>query len=399
MDSSKTASRKGLIGTYAFLFTSSALNMTSGILAYIMLTYPEVSQTNVAMLLTIPAIVGTFVAFISGTMVNRFGVKKVTLFAHITQFLSGMIFLFFGNRSHILVLYAASALYGFSLGGATVIQAQLFKEVIPDESERGKYLGFGSSVKSIGGVAMSTAGGMIAAVNNGAHWERAYLLYLFMILMIVLEFICLPDNKESIVETKKRKKGVRLPLKVWLISVHYLFYFLFLYVFSLNISEYVITTHALGTSAEAGLCLSALTVGGIISGMVYGTYSRILKKWTMPVLLAVSCAGLAMVVFIPDIIVLYIASVLLGVAMMGTGPYVTIELARITDADSYTNAMSVYSGFMNGGMMFAVYILAFLASLFFHDANSVDGKFMIAFVGNILVFLTSIPLFAAGKTE
>ncbi len=399
MNQNERVNIKGLIGTYAFLLTSSALNMTSGILAYIMITYSDQPPTSVAMLMTIPAIVGTFFAFISGSLVNRYGVKKLTLFAHITQFLSGMMFLFFGNKTHLFVLYAASAIYGFSLGGATVIQAQLFKENVPDESQRGQYLAYGSSIKSLGGVAMSTLGGMIAAVNNGAHWERAYLLYLFMILCIVLEVFCLKDQKsegEAAVK-KKEKSTARLPIKVWLISIHYLFYFLFLYVFSLNISEYVITTHSLGTSAEAGLCLSALTVGGIISGVFYGPMQRILKGWMMPVLLAVSASGIAMIVFLPNIILLYIASTIIGFAMMGTGPYVTIEMSRLVKGDAYTKAMSVYSGFMNGGMMFAVYILAFLAMFFFHDANSVDGKFVIAFVGNLIVFLTSIPLYVVKK--
>ena len=185
--------------------------------------------------------------------------------------------------------------------------------------------------------------------------------------------------------------------RIRLLVVH-LFFFLFLYAFSLNISEYVITTHQLGTSAQSGFCLSIMTVGGIFSGLFYGWYEGLLKKWTVPVLMVIVCAGLALIVFVPNLIALYIASFLLGISMMGTAPYVIVEIGRYTGPKTYTRAMSIYSGFMNAGMMVAVYIFAFLAKLFFNDAGSVMGKFLIAFIGAIGVLITSVQLYA-GKDK
>jgi len=393
--------KKGLIGTYAFATTAAALNMTSGILAYIMITYSEVSSTNVALIMTIPAIVGTFLAFISGSLINKLGVKKVALFVHAMEFVSGMIYLNFGNKTSIYILYIAAALYGFMLGGQTVILAQLYKEMVPNEAKRGGFIGIGSAVNSTGSVIFASLGGAIASIGDGAHWERAFYLYFWILICIVAEIICLPkkektENSQSEKEEKEKTKQ-HIPAKVWFISVHYLFFFLFLYAFSLNVSEYVITTHSLGSSTQAGFCLSVCTMGGILSGLTYGKYSLVLKNWTMTVLLSLSCIGLGLCVFVPDIKALYLAAFMMGVSMLGCAPYITVEMSRITTSESYTKAMSVFAGFMNGGMMFAVYILAFLATLFFGDGNSVDGKFMIAFVGSIVVCLTSIPIYAMPK--
>lgn len=394
---------KGLIGTFTFATSASALNMTSGILAYIMLTYSEVSPTNVAMLLTIPAIVGTFYAFTSGTLINKFGIKKVTLFTQFTAFISGMIYLFLGNKTHIAVLYCAAGLFGFMLGGQAVVLGQLFKECIPDDNKRGTFLGFGNSVVSLGGVIFATLGGIIASANNGAHWEKAYLLYFWMVVCLIVEFLTLPKKKDDeIIQTEASKddKKSAIPFKVWLISIHYFLFFLALYAFSLNVSEYVITTHQLGTSAQSGLAISFLTVGGIVSGLTFGVYSKILSTKTMPILLFICTIGLALVVFVPNIYVLYVAAALMGFAMMGCNPYVLMELSRITsDEKSYAKAMSIYAGFMNAGMMFAVYILAFLARIFFGDANSVMGKLIIAFVGVLLVTVLSIPLYMIRKSN
>ncbi|MBQ0066458.1 MAG: MFS transporter [Firmicutes bacterium] len=388
--------KKGLIGTFAFATTASATNMTSGILAYIMLTYSEVSPTNVSMVLTIPAIVGTFFAFVSGNLINKFGIKKVTLFTQATAFLSGMIYLLLGNKTSIVILYLAANLFGFMLGGQAVIMGQLFKECIPNDDTRASFLGYGNSVVSLGGVIMATLGGIIAAANNGAHWERAYLLYFWMVICLLIEWITLPnktDNaKEEIVQSQEKTTS-SIPIKVWFISLHYFFFFLFLYAFSLNVSEYVITTHQLGTSAQSGLAISFLTVGGIISGLTFGFYSKILKKKTMVILLTICALGLGFVVFVPNIYVLYVAATMMGMAMMGANPYVVMELSRITDAASYPKAMSIYAGFMNAGMMFAVYILAFLSRMLFGSADSVMGKMTIAFIGTCLVAITAIPLY------
>ena len=387
---------KGLVGTFAFASTASFANVTSGILAYIMLTYSEVSATNVTMILTIPAIIGTFFAFISGSLINKIGIKKVAIFVQSCAFASGMIYLFFGNKTSIAVLYVAAAFYGFMTGGSAVTLSQLFKQCVPDDSKRGTFLGYGNSLSSLGGVIASTVGGVIAALNNGAHWERAYLLFFWMLFCLILEIIFLPDPKNVQVEKKaKDKNSGKVPFKVWLISIHYLLFFLFLYAFSLNISAYVITEHQLGTSAQSGLALSCLTVGGIISGLTFGTYSKLLKKKTITFLQAICSIGLGLIIFIPNIYVLYVASALLGFSMMGCNPYVVMELSRITDEPGFAKSMSIYAGFMNGGMMVAVYILAALSTLFFGSADNVDGKFMIAFVGLILVTILSIPLYGS----
>ena len=57
---------------------------------------------------------------------------------------------------------------------------------------------------------------------------------------------------------------------VWIIAIHYLFWFMFMYVYGLNVSEYVITLYQLGTSAESGIAASLVTVGGVVAGMLFG---------------------------------------------------------------------------------------------------------------------------------
>ena len=66
-----------------------------------------------------------------------------------------------------------------------------------------------------------------------------------------------------------------MPIIVWIIAIHYLFWFMFMYVYGLNVSEYVITRYQLGTSAESGIAASLVTVGGVIVGALVCTITAI----------------------------------------------------------------------------------------------------------------------------
>ena len=91
-----------------------------------------------------------------------------------------------------------------------------------------------------------------------------------------------------------------MPALVWLISFHYLFYFMFLYAFGSNISEYIINVYKLGTSVEAGIATSAVTAGGVVAGAIFGAYSKVLKKWTVPVMVGFAAVGLALCLFLTN---------------------------------------------------------------------------------------------------
>lgn len=246
--------RKGVVGTFAFCLTATALNLTSAILAYIIATYAETDPSLVTSLLTIPSVVGTVFGFLSGGLVRRFGIRRFTLFVQTMQLISGIIFLLFGNKTSIWVLWGASACYGFTIGSQQLIPAELLRQTVPNEQKRGTLLGYGTSVMSLGGVFFATVGGTIAAADNGAHWERAYILYLLVLICLAVEFVTLPKTKPAPgsaghSEGKEKPQGRRpLPVKVWLVAIHYCFFFLFLYAFSLNISDYIVNVHHLGTS-------------------------------------------------------------------------------------------------------------------------------------------------------
>ena len=385
--------KKNLIGIFAFCISGMASNMTMGIIAYIMQSYNTVSPTTVANLLTMPALVGTIYAFCVGALHKKIPAKFLILLAQGALFLYGMIFLFLGGKAPIGVLLAAAGLVGIGQGSYNTLLAILLAEAVPDANRRGGMMGICMAVMNVGGVLFTTLGGMLA-VNN---WNNAYYLYFIILIGMALQLMFLPLGKAVEAPTgsaETKKSGGKLPAKVWVISIHYFVFFLALYVFGLNVSEYVITTYKLGTGAEAGVAASMVTVGGVVAGMFFGAYSKALKQFTVPVLMGLTVIGLVVPIFITSsIFAIYLCGLLLGFAMMGANPYIMGMLGQIVPPEQYSKALSVFSGFMNGGMVVAVTVIAFITKLICGDASHVPTKFIVGAIGAAICFITSFPIY------
>ena len=386
--------KKQMVGIFAFCVFTMATNVTMGILAYIMQSYADVPPTTVSQILTTPALVGTAYAFCVGVLHKKIPAKYLAIFAQVCLFIYGMIFLFLGGTAPIGVLLVAAGLAGIGQGSNNTLVAILLSEACPDESKRGGILGICMSVMNIGGVVITTLGGMLA-VNR---WNNAYYLFFALLIMLAMQMIFLPKGAfvgapQVEAKTEKKEKS-KLPVKVWVISVHYFLFFLALYVFGTNVSEYIITTYQLGTSAEAGVATSMVTVGGIVAGALFGAYSKVLKKATVPVLMGCAVVGLIVpIVCTTSVIAIFLCGLLLGFAMMGANPYIMGYLGQITTPDQYSNALSVFSGFMNGGMCVAISVLAFLTKLVCGDGGHVPTKFIVGAVLSVVCFVTSFPIY------
>ena len=391
----KKTNTKALTGIFAFCLGSMPVNMTLGLIAYIMQSYSTVSTTTVAMIMTMPSLVAMIYAFFVGSLNTKISAKNLLIFGQICLVIYAAIFCFLGGKAPIYVLLVGAALAGFGQGSNNTLLGVLLLDAVPDDQKRKNILGIAISAMSLGGVFFTTVGGFLA-VN---HWQHAYYLWFIIVLFIVLEFVCLPNrkpegSKQPAADTQASEPAGKLPVMVWIIAIHYLFWFMFMYVYGLNVSEYVITLYQLGTSAESGIAASLVTVGGVVAGMLFGTYSKFLKKWTVPFAMGLTAIGLYLpLVMTTNILGIYICGLCGGFSISAANPYIISHLAEIVPANLYSKAMSIYSGFMNVGMFIAIYVIAFLTKLVCGDAGDVHYKFVVGCAGALICTILSIPIY------
>ena len=392
--------KRVLAAVAVFGLAAMSTNVTMGLLASIMQTYSDVSPVTVQSVLVGPALVGMIYAFFFGKLNKKFTVKKLLIFAQCALLLYGIIF-HMGGKVSIYALIVASGLAGFNMGSMNTVLGILMAGAVQDDKRRGSILGIMSALMNVGGVILTTLGGIIAARST---WQNAYWMFAYYILAIALEMILLPNvepegkaapDQAGGAQAQEDKGGMG---KVWMLSIHYFFFFLWLYVFGTNCSEFIVNTYKIGDAAAAGVAASCVTVGGIFAGLLYGFYSKILGKFTVPVLMGLSVVGLAIPVFVHNSVIgIYAAGILCGFAMMGANPYIMQYLLKIAPGPKYGSAMSIFAGFMNAGMVVAIYVIAFLTGLFFGDGAYVPGKFIVATVGDLIVFITSFFIYSFGK--
>lgn len=393
-----------MAGIFAFCAGAMAANMTMGLLGNIMMTYAQVSPTVVQTLLVTPALIGTIYGFLVGPLNKRVPSKYLILLCQAAMLLYGIIFFTVGGKN-IYILIAAAGLAGINQGAMNTMIGLQLAAAISDDTRRGTMFGITSGVMNLVGVGIQNIGGIVAARTGS--WQNAYLVWIPIYAVgILVTLFCLPNTApegRSKAASEGAEQGgaqgeTRSMVPAFVIALHYFFFFLFLYVFGTNVSAYIQNVYHLGDAASAALGASMVTIGGIFAGFLYGGYYRILKKWTVPVLMGLCVAALALPIFITtSLAAIYVCGFVLGFAMMGCNPYILNYLHEVYPNTQYGSAMAVFAGFMNFGMVVAIYVINFLTSLFFGDANLMNGKFTIAAVGQLLVFLVSIPIYAAKK--
>ena len=110
--------------------------------------------------------------------------------------------------------------------------------------------------------------------------------------------------------------------------------------------------------------------------------------------MGIAAVGLLVPIFVTtSIVAIFACGLLLGISMMGCNPYIMGYMAQITTPDQYSNALSIFSGFMNGGMCVAISVLAFLTKLLCGDGAHVPTKFIVGAGLAIICFVTSFPIY------
>jgi len=395
---------KHLVGIFAFCAGAMAANMTMGLLGNIMQTYADVSPTVVQTLLVTPALVGTIYGFLAGALNKAIPSKYLIIICEAAMLLYGLVFFLVGGKN-ITILIVAAGLAGINQGAMNTMVGLQLAAAISDDAKRGSMFGITSGFMNLVGVGIQNLGGIITASTGS--WQNAYLLWIpIYALEIIITFICLPNvapegkNAPQAGPAAADSGDTRSMTPAFIIAIHYFFFFLFLYVFGTNVSAYIQNAYKLGDAAAAALGASMVTIGGIFAGFLYGAYFKVLGKWTVPFLMGLCVIALALPIFVTtSLAAIYVCGFVLGFAMMGCNPYILNHLHEVYPNAQYGQAMAIFAGFMNFGMVVAIYVINFLTQLFFGDANSMNGKFTVAAVGQAIVFLTSIFVYGMAKSH
>lgn len=404
---------------YIYATSNVVYMITQNVRAYIEMEYPNVSPVAAAQLISFPTLFGLFTSLLIGFVALK--VSKVVLLTIIrTCMLAFSILMIVGGVMHapFWVYYVGTVLCGISLGGFGPLMNSIIGEIF-EESERASRISMYNVFVNLGGVVMLQLSGRIAAGNDGHNWPFAYLLGLWCVIAITVFLIMIKkggysDGKEARAarEARRRELGLTdenettqvrfkdLPKKVVqfiaMIAILHCVFYIGINGYYLNLSNYIITEHELGTSAQAGNCTSLTRVCLIIIQFTYPIWIKLFKDWMIPIGYAIVGVGLLAAYFIDtSMFGIYCAAACAGVATGLVHASVFAKALNFVPQAFRSISSSIAWGIANAGPFFATYVYALVNAVI---APGMGAQLIaaaviagITVVASIIIFVIKFP--------
>ncbi len=305
-----------LLGILAVFTLAQTANMINPAMNSLIEYYGQVPRSTVLMLSTATSLAVIPCSLIAGALAGRkIGYKTLSILATIL-ILAGGLLPCIAMPSFAIVMFTR-LLVGAGVGISSPIANALVMRLVPKEKQA-LWQGVGTAVMNVAGMLYTNLVGVLCVTDVKLIWLVHGLLVLPLVLMIF--FLKEPERtSEPVHKTEETGAKSPLPFSAILTCVGFGLLFLMMYPFLLNISS-VIVEEGLGTSAQAGVVLSAYSIGGMAAGFVFGGADRLLGKFLMPVSLLMQALGMALCSFGGQLWVLFLGAVLIGVAIHWVWP-------------------------------------------------------------------------------
>ena len=382
--------------------------MSNSLIAYIMQSYSNIDPTMVRQILTIPGMVGLFVSFAVGPISLKINKKYLTIFITLCAFTYFMIFASVGANGPFSLLVVGAVIMGFSQGSSRTLTTSMIAEFVETE-KKASFVALTTALMNGGGAVMNVIGGNIAAGNGGADWPKAYLLGIIILPALLIFIVMMPKNpgrdianaaanapgstvRPDDANDSEESAGKFIPPRVLIVVLLNSLFAISVTAFMYNFSEYIIITHKLGTSAEAGTTNFLYLIVGLVVGVIYPFFMKIFKRFIAPVGYAIFALGMLMMITIhTSMVFVYISTILIGLGFNVGNPFVSAYAMQITPKKWIPVTMSLLFGGVNLGMSLSIPLLSFLSGLI---GGGVQNTLIIGCIGGAVSTVCAVFLYA-----
>ncbi len=357
---------KKKIGIYSAAAVLMAIIIPVSVLANISKQFPEVSSTNVQLLSSLPSLLGIVSNLIISKQAHKIYKRYSMISCTILYIVAGVAPYFY--HSHFGFLLFSAAITGFALGG---IQNGLLAQICDyfEGKERTKIMGFLSLFVGLGGMTYA----MVSSKLGAVVWYKAYLTYLIIVPLLILQIVFLP---KGILEEKPTKTNrVKVSKKVIILCCFGFVMYTCNQLFNSNISMLVVG-RTLGGVSETGNVTAINTIAGMLSGVLILPFARFFKKYSMTITFVMQALGCLIMAISGNLLMVCVGGFLMA---MSYGLFTPLGNQAASEA---SNAM---------GLAFNMALISGISSLGAALSPYTTSVMTIPFGGNVIV------LFALGS--
>ena len=361
-------------------FLSMATTAASPALGDISKAFPEASSNTIMLIVSLPALLVIPFTLLCGKL-SSFISKRNLLFIGLALFLVGGVGPSFFNN--LTIILAFRAIFGIGMGFIMPLSTGLIADFF-EGKERGAMMGYQSAIVNIGGVVTSLIAGFLSAVN----WHYTFYVYLLGVGVLLFTFLKLPEPEKIEYATTEK---MSLSRAIYGVSAMLLLYSMLLFSFFTN-TAMLITSENLGNAASAGIAITAMMVGGLVAGIVFGKVFQSLKQFTIPTSVIVTGSSFVLLSYAHDFNLILVAALVIGIGFGTTMPCVMIKVASIAPQKATTFALAIAMSAMSLGQFLSPIILSTLGVLF----GNTSGRFTFLLcgagilIGGVIIFIKTL---------
>ena len=374
-------STKYRIGIFAYsLMAMGAISVNSAF--SVIAEHFQVSDTEVALIASIPCIVIIVVTLFLGKVLEKVSQKKIGILGAILFLVGGLMPMVLDN---LIVIFIFRAITGIGVAISQVFMATLTAEFF-EEKDRPSVQGLAQAAQSAGLIIMCLVSGFLASVS----WRASFLVHLLGAFSLIAMILCFPDRKPQAKEKSEQKSSARIGKNTigWFALMFVVF--LILLAFANNLSFLLIEKN-IGSSADTGLALSVYAFAGLLVGLAYGKIDQYIKAMKLPLSMLLFAILFFIIVLAKSMLVVYIGSFIGGIALSLFFPQIMLYTGQSVDPLLVPVAISLLTCSQNLGQILCPYVINPLAGLLAKDGNLQTMKLIIAMVAFlILTVITGI---------
>lgn len=345
---------------FSFSFLAMAIGTTSPALASIGKAFPQLDFSIIVLIATLPSLFVVPFSMIGGKLAgNGMSYRNIVIIGIIIFIIGGTAPYFMSNFTAILIM---RCIFGAGVGIMSPIPAALIMNFF-EGKEVENLMGYNGVIQNVGGIVFQLLGGILCAIN----WRDTFLAHILAIIPLIIVLFLLPEP-EKVVKAEGEK--IKMPGMVYVWALILLVYEILLYPMLTGMSSLIID-NKLGTAASAGVALTLFTVGGMVSGAIFGRVYRVTTRFTFVLGLIMNAVGFIFLIYGNSLTLLNIGSTFAGVGFGFILPAILMDVGMLVSPAASAFAISIVIAFMCLGGFLSSFFFAFIN----HTFNITSMKF------------------------
>lgn len=342
--------------------------------------FPGVSSAGVDTLATIPNFGIVIGLLISPFMVRFINAKPTIITGLIITLVAGTFPMYSTGYIAILV---SRLLLGFGIGLFNSLAVSLIPEFYKNnEEELAAMIGYQNVMGSVGAALASFLLSYLVTIS----WHAAFAIYFLVVPSLILFTFFVPLSKKQTSATKIKKSNVEkqsVNKKVILISSLMFLIFMFYMPVSFALPS-LIVSEKIGTSSTAALVAGISTLVGIPIGASFGFFFKKLHDKVFPLGFALVTLGFILIAMSQNIVLLFIAVIILGFGFGIGVPYMYAWLDWAAPQNSINLGTTIVLILVNIGCFISPTVVSMIGQIF--GMNSARDIMILSAVAFSLIF-------------